>query len=190
MDDDYHDEDPGPRPLDRDEAERVRRDLDDLVAFRQAFEPEGYKGVSVFCEDCVEQHFYGWQMLEENLTALLESGETPVHEPAYDPRPHEYIDWQYAQGYLDGLADSGVGPVPAPLQDAETCPFCVAELPQGTERLIFCPECGTHMGAARLARILLNRGWSADEVRQALNASHFPPLRTLLADDHTDDDRG
>src|SRR5688500_4092331 len=100
MDDEFEDfdEDLPPVPLDRREAARVRRDLDDLAAFRHTFEPEGFKGVSLFCQDCVEEHFYGWEMLEHNLRALLESGETPVHEPAYDPKPDEYIDWEYAQG--------------------------------------------------------------------------------------------
>ncbi|MDP8977813.1 MAG: DUF5319 domain-containing protein, partial [Actinomycetota bacterium] len=101
---DFDDEDDASRqPLDRREAASVRRDLDDLAAFRHSFAPDGYKGVSIFCQDCAEEHFYTWDMLEENLQALLESGETPVHEPAYDPRPDEYIDWEYAQGYLDGL---------------------------------------------------------------------------------------
>ena len=103
-DDDYDEDDTAPVPLDRREAASVRRDLEDLAAFKRVFEPEGFKGVSLFCQDCLEEHYYGWDMLENNLRALLESGETPVHEPAYDPRPDEYVDWEYAQEPTGGGA--------------------------------------------------------------------------------------
>jgi hypothetical protein len=178
-DDDYDDEFEEPRPLDRREAARVRRDLDDLAAFRHTFEPEGFKGMSVFCEDCVEEHFYPWDMLEQNLTALLESGETPVHEPAYNPRPEEYVDWQYAQGYLDGLADAGSPVQAAPLSDTSGCPFCGADLPGDPDRLVHCPGCGAHLGPARIAQALLGRGWSAEDVAELLRSAKLPPLRGL-----------
>lgn len=184
-DDDYEDDDYAddeefePRPLDRNEAARVRRDLDDLAAFRHTFEPEGFKGVSVFCEDCVEEHFYTWEMLEQNLTALLQSGETPVHEPAYDPRPDEYIDWQYAQGYLDGLGDAGSPTLPAQLAESGGCPFCGVDLPADEQTIAFCPTCGTHLGPARIARELLHRGWKPDDVSGLLQGARVPPLRGL-----------
>lgn len=170
---------PGPVPLDRHEAARVRRDLDDLAAFRHTFEPEGYKGVSLFCHDCVEEHFYGWEMLEHNLRALLESGQTPVHEPAFDPRPDEYVDWEYAQGYLDGLADAGSPTLPAQITPSGGCPFCGVELPEGGEHTTYCPTCGTHLGPARIARALLERGWSNEDVIELLRAARVPPLRGL-----------
>jgi hypothetical protein len=174
------DEDDVPaRPLDRHEAARVRRDLDDLTAFRHTFEPEGFKGVSVFCQDCVEEHFYGWEMLEHNLKALLESGETPVHEPAYDPKPDEYVDWEYAQGYLDGLADAGTPVIPAQLTLTGGCPFCGVELPQPSDQLLYCPTCGTHLGPARIAHALLDRGWPVDEVVELFRGARLPPLRSL-----------
>ena len=183
MDRDFHDDDHDPRPLDAHEAEHVRNDLEDLMAFRQVFEPEGYKGVSMYCSDCAEEHYYGWQMLEENLTALLQSGESPVHEPPYDPRPHEYVEWQYAQGYVDGLFESGMNITPTPLAEAAACPHCGVGMPAEGSTFTFCPACGTHLGGARLAKILLDRGWTADDVRTAMNASLFPPLRSLLPDD-------
>lgn len=180
-DDDYDDEDDlgGPHPLDREEAARVRRDLDDLQAFRRTFEPEGFKGVSVFCEDCVEEHFYSWTMLEQNLTALLESGETPVHEPAYDPRPEEYIDWQYAQGYLDGLADAGTPALPPRLPNTDGCPYCGSDLPEADAPADFCPACGHHLGAARIAGELLRQGWKPGDVADLLRGARIPPLRGL-----------
>src|SRR3712207_8402240 len=84
-DQDFEDGEHRPRRLDRREAAMVRRDLEDLAAFRNTFESGGFKGVSLFCDDCAEDHFYGWDMLEHNLRSLLDSGEAPMHEPAYDP---------------------------------------------------------------------------------------------------------
>jgi hypothetical protein len=166
-----------PARLDRNEAAMVRRDLDDLASFRQAFEPEGFKGVSLFCADCVEEHFYEWDMLEHNLTALLESGETPVHEPAFDPRPDEYVDWEYAQGYLDGLADAGAPAMAAIAVESGSCPFCGTELPEGGTGATFCQVCGQHLGPARIAAILIARGWSREDVAELLQAARVPPTR-------------
>jgi hypothetical protein len=177
-DDDFDDEDFEPRPLDREEATRVRRDLEDLYAFRQTFEPEGFKGVSVFCEDCVEEHFYGWKMLEENLTALLESGETPVHEPAFDPRPDEYVDWQYAQGYVDGLSDSEFTVLPS-LDKVDGCPHCARPFPGDARDLTFCSSCGEHLGFARIAQALVQRGIPIEEVADLFRGARVPPLRGL-----------
>lgn len=175
----FGDADSEPVPLDRREAARVRRDLDDLAAFRHTFAPEGYKGVSLYCQECLEEHFYGWEMLEHNLQALLESGETPVHEPAYDPRPEEYVDWEYAQGYLDGLADVAAPALPTQLSPSGGCPFCGGELPDGGEQVVFCPICGNHLGPARIARALLERGMPADDVAELLRGARIPPLRGL-----------
>lgn len=179
--DDDLDEDEGaqPLPLDRREAARVRRDLDDLAAFRHTFEPEGFKGVSLFCPDCVEEHFYDWGMLEHNLKELLKSGETPVHEPAYDPKPDDYVDWEYAQGYLDGLADAGAPLLPVQTTPAGGCPFCGVDLPGGGEHAAYCPTCGMHLGPARIARALLENGWSVEDVNRLLQGAHLPPLRGL-----------
>lgn len=186
--DDFEDEfegdepEPEPVPLDRAEAARIRRDLDDLMTFRHTFEREGYKGVALFCQDCAEEHFYGWQMLEHNLRALLESGEIPVHEPAFDPKPDDYIDWEYAQGYLDGLADAGGEALPTQTTPSGGCPFCGVELPGGGEHTVYCPTCGTHLGPARIARALLDRGWEAQDVHDLLRGARIPPLQGLPDD--------
>jgi hypothetical protein len=168
-----------PRRLDRREAAMVRRDLDDLHAFRSTFESGGFKGVSLFCQDCGEDHFYGWDMLEHNLQFLLDSGEAPMHEPAYDPHPEEYVDWEYAQGYLDGLADAGAPVLPLPDSRTSGCPFCGSDLPEDGERAIYCPTCGKHLGPARIANALLNHGWEIEEVVELLRAARIPPLRGI-----------
>ncbi len=183
FDDDFDPERP-PGRLDKREAALVRRDLDDLASFRQAFEAEGFKGVSLFCADCVEEHYYGWDMLEHNLQALLESGESPVHEPAFDPRPDEYVDWEYAQGYLDGLADAGVaatvGEAGLLTSPEGGCPFCGASLPEKGAQASFCPTCGHDLAPARIARLLLEHGWSQDDVARVLRTAGVPPLLGLM----------
>jgi hypothetical protein len=180
MSDDYEDYEDVPQPrLGRQEAALIRRDLDDLAAFRHTFEPEGFKGVSLFCVDCAEEHYYEWQMLEHNLEELLKSGETPVHEPAFDPKPDEYVNWEYAQGYLDGLADGGMPALPTQTTATGGCPFCGAQLPEQAEHLVFCPLCGTHLGPARIARALLDRGWSVEDVSDLLRGARIPPMRGL-----------
>ena len=178
MDDDFEEDDAAePVPLDRAEAARVRRDLEDLASFRATFEGEGFRGVSMFCADCVEDHYYDWAILESNLTALLESGDVPVHEPAYDPKPDEYVDWEYAQGYLDGLADAGAPILPAHVDETGGCPHCGGLLPAGDTQ--FCPHCGNHLGAARMARALVDRGWTLEDVSELLRGARVAPMRGL-----------
>jgi hypothetical protein len=175
-------DDSEPVPLTREEAAQVRRDLDDLANFRHAFEPEGFKGVSVFCPDCADEHFYGWDMIQGNLQALLADGETPVHEPAFDPHPEDYIGWQYAQGYLDGFTEDGGPPAPPHTATDGGCPFCGATLPDDHDSAVFCPACGIHLGPARIANQLLDQGWSSSDVADLLRAAQLPPLRGLSSD--------
>src|SRR5690554_1874334 len=111
-DHEHHDHDDGfddvEQPLDAHETQLIKQDLSDLAEFEHAFAAEGYRGVAVFCQDCTEEHYYPWDMLRENLELLLETGETPVHEPAFAPEPDRYIPWDYARGYIDALRDTGV----------------------------------------------------------------------------------
>ena len=172
-DDDFDAEDEfDSRPLGQQEAAMVRRDIDDLAAFRQTFEPEGYKGVSMFCTDCVEEHYYGWDMLEGNLRTLLESGDYPVHEPPYDPRPDDYINWEYAQGYVDGLVDTT--PRPLPPRADNHCPFCGTDMGAVAQTATFCPACGNLLGIAALADALLASGMAAEQVEEMFAASGLP----------------
>ena len=74
------------QPLDAEERENIRADLEDLGGMRLAFEPQGVKGVVVACPDCGEDHYYGWELLKESLEHMLATGEPRMHEPAYEPR--------------------------------------------------------------------------------------------------------
>jgi hypothetical protein len=88
--------------IDDDERELLRQDLDDVEALKHLLGPRGLKGVIFYCPDCEEDHYLTWDLLKGNLNQLLEEGDSPVHEPAFDPDPDEYVTWDYARGFLDG----------------------------------------------------------------------------------------
>ena len=90
------------QPLDADEREALRQDLLDVQVLREVLGSKGIKGTVFYCPDCDEDHFLTWELLSGNLEELLEQGESPVHEPAFDPDPDEYVSWDYARGFLDG----------------------------------------------------------------------------------------
>lgn len=156
--------------LDARESAMVQQDLVDLDQFEAAFGAEGYRGVAVFCDDCQEEHYYPWEMLRENLQMLLDTGETPVHEPAYEPDPHEYIPWQYARGYVDALRDAGV----QQRRSLEACPRCQLELTGGNGEANFCPRCGAPLLVDRLARTLAEHGLDEEEITTVLREAGLP----------------
>jgi Family of unknown function (DUF5319) len=99
------DEEDGSReeaPLEEEERDLLRQDLVDVRALREMLGSRGLKGAVFFCPDCEEDHYLTWDLLEGNLEQLLDHGDSPVHEPAYDPDPEEYVSWDYARGFLDG----------------------------------------------------------------------------------------
>lgn len=91
-----------PGEVDPQEREMLRQDLVDVEVLRELLTPKGIKGTVFFCPDCDEDHFLTWELLAGNLRELLDQGESPVHEPAFDPDPDDYVSWDYARGFLDG----------------------------------------------------------------------------------------
>ncbi len=89
-------------PLQEEEREALEQDLVDVQTLKELLGPRGIKGAVFFCPDCNEDHYLGWDLLTGNLQALLSNGESPIHEPAFDPDPDDYIGWDYARGFLDG----------------------------------------------------------------------------------------
>lgn len=89
-------------PLDEEEKEALKQDLVDVQNLKSLLSPRGIKGTVFFCPDCNEDHYLAWDLLSGNLQELLQAGESPIHEPAYDPDPDEYVGWDYARGFLDG----------------------------------------------------------------------------------------
>jgi hypothetical protein len=106
-------------PLGEDEREALQQDLIDVQVLKEVLGPKGIKGAVFYCPDCDEDHFLAWDLLFGNLQELLDQGESPVHEPAFDPDPNEYVSWDYARGFLDGYES-----------------FEQEELSDATERLI------------------------------------------------------
>ncbi len=93
---------PEEAPLDDDEREMLHQDLVDVQALKELLGPKGIKGVVFYCPDCDEDHYLAWDLLAGNLKELLDAGESPIHEPAFQPDPDEYVSWDYARGFLDG----------------------------------------------------------------------------------------
>jgi hypothetical protein len=148
-------------PLDEHETALIQQDLSDLADFEAAFRPEGYRGVAVWCQDCVEEHYYPWDMLRENLQMLLDTGETPVHEPAFAPEPDRYIQWDYARGYVDALRDAGV----SNRLDLDRCDRCGLDLAERLRQSNFCPRCGTSLLGDRLTATLAAIGLDEETIR-------------------------
>ena len=169
--DDFEEFDEGDlAPLDEHESALVRQDLVDLEAFEATFSSEGYRGVAVYCQDCAEEHYYPWDLLRGNLTLLLETGETPVHEPAFAPEPDKYIPWEYARGYVDALQDVGVDQ----RRSIDQCPRCQFVLPDALVHANFCPRCSMPLMGPRLAQALLERGMDEDEIGAILREMGLP----------------
>jgi hypothetical protein len=164
------DEDDFEPPLDEHETHLIEQDLSDLADFEAAFRPDGIRGVAVWCQDCQEEHYYPWDMLRENLQLLLETGDTPVHEPAFAPEPDRYVQWDYARGYVDALREVGIGDR-LPL---ERCPRCALSLDELVRSANFCPRCGTSLLTERIREALLATGMHADEVATVLRAAGLP----------------
>lgn len=160
----------GGEGLDDHESALVRQDLTDLEQFEITFGAEGFRGVAVYCRDCQEEHYYPWDMLRENLHVLLATGETPVHEPAFEPDPEAYVQWEYAQGYVDALRDAGVHE----RRQLAACPRCGLPLSGELSHGNFCLRCGTPLIAARLIQALGDRGLAPGEVEAVLREAGLP----------------
>lgn len=97
------DDEQAEEPLSPQEREDALNDLEDLEIFRVLLENNGVRGVVVECLDCQEAHYVGWDLMQANLRHLLDAGATRVHEPPFEPDPHDYVTWEYARGYADGV---------------------------------------------------------------------------------------
>lgn len=166
--DDERDE---PYELTADERRDIRADLEDLASMRSVFSSQSVKGVVIACQDCGSNHFYEWDLLRDNLEHMLESGETRMHEPAFDIVEEEYIQWDYGKGYVDALSDTGLDPERR--IELTRCPWCDAAF---VEDPSFCPRCGRSMGPVRLYQELTAKGMDERDVRALLVRAGFEPF--------------
>jgi Family of unknown function (DUF5319) len=159
-------------PLEGEERENIEADLEDLQAMRGVFEPHGTKGVVIACPDCGSDHYYGWDLLQESLEHMLDTGEPRMHEPAFEPREEDYVLWDYGKGYVDALADAGLDG--GGVVDVRSCPWCEAPL---QPHFSYCPKCGRTTAPARLLAELVGRGMEEREARALLVKAGFEPFR-------------
>lgn len=160
-----------PYELTPQERRDVEADLEDLGKMHIAFAPQGVKGVVIACQDCGQNHFYEWALIQDNLEHMLDTGEPRMHEPAFDIQEDEYIQWDYGKGYVDALADSGLQPGRA--IEVTQCPWCGTPFDAGYQ---FCPRCGRQLGAIRLYQELIDRGIEEREVRAMLVRAGYEPF--------------
>jgi zinc-ribbon domain len=102
---------------------------------------------------------------------MLQTGESQMHEPAFEVREEEYIQWDYGKGYVDALADTGLEPDNR--VEVTRCPWC--ETP-AEDHFQFCPKCGRSFAALRIYRELVDRGMDEREVRAMLVRAGFEPF--------------
>jgi hypothetical protein len=168
---DEEQEEEQPEPLDGEERQNIEADLQDLRGMRGVFEPQGVKGVVVACPDCGEDHYYGWELLQESLQHMLTTGEPRMHEPAFEPKEEDYVLWDYGKGYVDALADAGLENGRS--VELGVCPWCASPL---DSLFSFCPNCGRPTAPAKLLGELVARGMEEREARALLVKAGFEPF--------------
>lgn len=155
-----------------DEREALQQDLVDVKTLKAVLGSRGIRGVVVYCPDCDDDHYLGWDLLAGNLQQILDSGKPPVHEPAWEPDPDEYVSWDYARGFLDGYET-----YPEERSGDDKCGYCGNQLPEGGYEWAYCPSCGKDLAPINLIFELRRRGWSGDRIAELLEKSGFePPL--------------
>src|SRR5207248_1547646 len=71
--------------IDAEEREALQQDLIDVNTLKSVLASRGIKGVVVYCPDCEDDHFLGWDLLADNLRQILESGEPASNAPCSSP---------------------------------------------------------------------------------------------------------
>ncbi|HEX9823703.1 MAG TPA: DUF5319 family protein [Actinomycetota bacterium] len=159
-------------PLDAGERKDIEGDLEDLDAMRGVFQPQGMRGVIIACTECGSDHFYDWELLQENLRHMLQAGEPRMHEPAFEPREEDYVLWDYGKGYVDALADAGLDEDARRVELTE-CAWCEEPI---EPRDAFCGRCGRSVAPMRMLHELQGRGIPEREARALLVKAGFEPF--------------
>ncbi|MGH2732400.1 MAG: DUF5319 family protein [Actinomycetota bacterium] len=154
--------------IDEEERHALEQDLVDVKTLKAVLRSRGIKGVVVYCPDCEDDHFLDWDLLADNLQQILETGQPPVHEPAWEPDPDEYVTWDYALGFLDGFESRG-----GERGGEESCGYCGTALPDEGRGWAYCPACGKELAAINLIYELRRQGWSAERIAELLDRAGF-----------------
>jgi len=158
--------------IDEVEREALHQDLLDVKTLKAVLGSRGIRGVVVYCPDCEADHFLGWDLLAGNLQEILEKGQPPVHEPAWEPDPDEYVSWDYARGFLDGYEGE-----PVERSSNANCGYCGGALPEGGYEWAYCPACGKDLAPINLIYALRKKGWPPEKIAEVMQEAGFePPL--------------
>lgn len=155
-------------PIDAAERDALSQELVDVRTLKAVLASKGVRGVVVFCSDCDDDHYLGWDLLAGNLQQILESGTTPVHEPAWEPNPDEYVTWDYARGFLDGYEsypDDRTGP--------GACLYCGSRLGEHPADWAYCPYCGRDFAPIKLLFRLRRLGWDPQRIAAVFEECGF-----------------
>lgn len=155
-------------PIDATEREALNQDLVDVKTLKAVLFDKGIRGVVVFCPDCDDDHYLGWDLLAGNLQQILDSGTTPVHEPAWEPDPDEYVTWDYARGFLDGHESYAEDRVVT-----DVCSFCRSPLTEPMAAWSFCPYCGKDFAPNNLLKALRRKGWDRKRIVELFEECGF-----------------
>lgn len=156
-------------PIDAAERDALSQDLVDVRTLKAVLASRGIRGVVVFCPDCEDDHYLGWDLLAGNLQQILESGTTPVHEPAWEPNPDEYVSWDYARGFLDGYESYPEDRMAGP----EICLYCGCHLGEQPRDWAFCPYCGKDFAPINLLLSLRRKGWDTQRIAAIFDECGF-----------------
>ncbi|MEO7803657.1 MAG: DUF5319 family protein [Actinomycetota bacterium] len=170
-------------PIDEIEREALNQDLVDVKVLKEVLAARGIKGIVVWCPDCESDHYLGWDLLAGNLQRILAAGRPPVHEPAFEPDPDEYVSWDYARGFLDGF-----DAYPTEAAGDEICGFCGSALPEGGYQWSHCPSCGSELAPINLIRELRRRDWTLEDITVLMQEAGFEPPLIDLAQMKKDDE--
>ncbi|MEJ4113411.1 DUF5319 domain-containing protein [Corynebacterium kroppenstedtii] len=96
-------------PLTEEEKGDVLIELHHVREMERVLTPLGIRGVGMLCDDCEDMHYYDWGILINNLLALYNHEQPPIHEPGANPNPDDYAPWDYCLGFLDGLNHGNAG---------------------------------------------------------------------------------
>jgi hypothetical protein len=156
-------------PIDAAERDALSQDLVDVRTLKAVLASRGIRGVVVFCPDCDDDHYLGWDLLAGNLQQILENGTTPVHEPAWEPNPDEYVSWDYARGFLDGYESYPEDRNPGPA----ACLYCGSHLGEQPGDWAYCPYCGRDFAPINLLLHLRRLGWDNKKIAEVFDECGF-----------------